>query len=71
MTCLEHATTYSDDRLAQASLLADLAIDPATDGPPPSLAMGGLNADVLGDSIDRNHAEVNENPRRTDLPDAA
>jgi hypothetical protein len=32
--------------------------------------MGDLNADVLGDSIDRNHAEVNENPRRRDLPDA-
>jgi endonuclease/exonuclease/phosphatase family metal-dependent hydrolase len=44
VACLEHATTYSDDRLAQASLLADLATDPATDGPCPSLAMGDLNA---------------------------
>jgi endonuclease/exonuclease/phosphatase family metal-dependent hydrolase len=41
---LEHATIYSDDRLAQASLLADLASDPATDGSCPSLAMGDLNA---------------------------
>ncbi len=44
VACLEHATTYSDDRLAQAALLADLATDPATDGPCPSLAMGDLNA---------------------------
>ena len=44
VACLEYATTYSDDRLAQASLLADLATDPATDGPCPSLAMGDLNA---------------------------
>jgi endonuclease/exonuclease/phosphatase family metal-dependent hydrolase len=44
VACLEHATTYSDDRLAQASVLADLATDPATDGPCPSLAMGDLNA---------------------------
>ena len=32
VACLEHATSYSDDRLAQASMLADLATDPATDG---------------------------------------
>ena len=44
VACLEHATTYSDDRLAQAGLLADLATDPAADGPCPSLAMGDLNA---------------------------
>ena len=44
VACLEHATTYSDDRLAQAALLADLATDPATDGPCPSLVMGDLNA---------------------------
>jgi endonuclease/exonuclease/phosphatase family metal-dependent hydrolase len=44
VACLEHATTYSDDRLAQARLLADLATDPATDGPCPSLAIGDLNA---------------------------
>jgi endonuclease/exonuclease/phosphatase family metal-dependent hydrolase len=44
VACLEHATTYSDDRLAQAALLADLGTDPATDGPCPSLVMGDLNA---------------------------
>ncbi len=44
VACLEHATTYSDDRLAQAGLLADLATDPSTDGSCPSLAMGDLNA---------------------------
>ncbi|MFB6719432.1 endonuclease/exonuclease/phosphatase family protein [Kribbella sp. NPDC056345] len=44
VACLEHATTYSDDRLAQATLLADLATDPSTDGPCPSLAIGDLNA---------------------------
>ena len=44
VACLEHATTYSDDRLAQAALLADLATDPATDGPCPPLVMGDLNA---------------------------
>lgn len=44
VACLEHATTYSDDRLAQATLLADLATDPSTDGPCPSILMGDLNA---------------------------
>jgi endonuclease/exonuclease/phosphatase family metal-dependent hydrolase len=44
VACLEHATTFSDDRLAQAQLLADLGTDPATDGPCPSLVMGDLNA---------------------------
>ncbi|MFK4084859.1 endonuclease/exonuclease/phosphatase family protein [Kribbella sp. NPDC020789] len=44
VACLEYAITYSDDRLAQAALLADLATDPSTDGPCPSLAMGDLNA---------------------------
>jgi endonuclease/exonuclease/phosphatase family metal-dependent hydrolase len=44
VACLEHATCYSDDRLAQAALLADLATDPAADGPCPSLAMGDWNA---------------------------
>ncbi|HWD81967.1 MAG TPA: endonuclease/exonuclease/phosphatase family protein [Kribbella sp.] len=44
VACLEHATTYSDDRLAQAALLADLATDPSADGPCPSLVMGDLNA---------------------------
>ena len=44
VACLEHATTFSDDRLAQAALLADLGTDPAADGPCPSLVMGDLNA---------------------------
>lgn len=44
VACLEHAVTYSDDRQAQAALLADLATDPKTDGPCPSLAVGDLNA---------------------------
>jgi endonuclease/exonuclease/phosphatase family metal-dependent hydrolase len=44
VACLEHATAYSDDRLAQATLLADLCTDPAGDGPCPVLAMGDLNA---------------------------
>jgi endonuclease/exonuclease/phosphatase family metal-dependent hydrolase len=44
VACLEHATTFSDDRLAQAALLADRGTDPATDGPCPSLVMGDLNA---------------------------
>ncbi|MGW6276990.1 endonuclease/exonuclease/phosphatase family protein [Kribbella sp. NPDC055071] len=44
VACLEHATTYSDDRQAQAALLADLATDPSTDGPCPVLAVGDLNA---------------------------
>jgi endonuclease/exonuclease/phosphatase family metal-dependent hydrolase len=44
VACLEHATTYSDDRLAQAASLADLGTHPSTDGPCPSLVMGDLNA---------------------------
>jgi endonuclease/exonuclease/phosphatase family metal-dependent hydrolase len=44
VACFEPATTYSDDRLAQAALLADLGTDPAADGPCPSLVMGDLNA---------------------------
>jgi endonuclease/exonuclease/phosphatase family metal-dependent hydrolase len=44
VACLEHAITYSDDRQKQAAVLADLATDPATDGPCPSLAVGDLNA---------------------------
>jgi len=44
VACLEHATTFSDDRIAQAALLADLGTDPSADGPCPSLVMGDLNA---------------------------
>ena len=34
--CLEHETAYSDDRVAQAGLLAELATDPTLDGRVPS-----------------------------------
>ena len=44
VACLEHATVYSDDRIAQARLLADLATDPAFDGPCPVVVLGDLNA---------------------------
>jgi endonuclease/exonuclease/phosphatase family metal-dependent hydrolase len=43
-TCLEHATVYSDDRIAQARQLADLGTSPDFDGPCPILVMGDLNA---------------------------
>jgi endonuclease/exonuclease/phosphatase family metal-dependent hydrolase len=42
--CLEHATAYTDDRIAQANLLANLSTDPRFDGPCPVLVMGDLNA---------------------------
>jgi endonuclease/exonuclease/phosphatase family metal-dependent hydrolase len=44
VACLDYATAYSDDRLAQAALLADLATDPAADGPCPVVVLGDLNA---------------------------
>jgi endonuclease/exonuclease/phosphatase family metal-dependent hydrolase len=42
--CLEHGIAYTDDRIAQARLLADLATAPELDGPCPVLVMGDLNA---------------------------
>ncbi|WP_433166821.1 endonuclease/exonuclease/phosphatase family protein [Kribbella sp. CA-247076] len=42
--CLEYDPAYNDDRLAQAALLADLATDPALDGPLPIIVAGDLNA---------------------------
>jgi endonuclease/exonuclease/phosphatase family metal-dependent hydrolase len=42
--CLEHGIPYSDDRLAQAAFLAELATRPELDGPCPVLVMGDLNA---------------------------
>jgi endonuclease/exonuclease/phosphatase family metal-dependent hydrolase len=42
--CLEHGIAYTDDRIAQARLLADLATDPERDGPCPVLVVGDLNA---------------------------
>lgn len=44
VTCLEYATAYNDDRVAQAALLADLATGPHYDGPCPVLVAGDLNA---------------------------
>ena len=43
-SCLEHSIPYSDDRLAQAALLAELATRPELDGPCPVLVLGDLNA---------------------------
>lgn len=44
VACLEWEPAYNDDRLAQAASIADLATDPATDGPLPVIACGDLNA---------------------------
>ena len=43
-TCLEHGIAYTDDRIAQARSVADLATDPRFDGPCPVVVMGDLNA---------------------------
>jgi endonuclease/exonuclease/phosphatase family metal-dependent hydrolase len=42
--CLEWEPSFNDDRLAQATALAELASDPATDGPLPVIVCGDLNA---------------------------
>jgi endonuclease/exonuclease/phosphatase family metal-dependent hydrolase len=44
VACLEHAIAYTDDRIAQARLLAELATDPSVDGPCPVVLLGDLNA---------------------------
>lgn len=44
VACLEWEPAYNDDRLAQGKALADLATDPALDGPLPVLVAGDLNA---------------------------
>jgi endonuclease/exonuclease/phosphatase family metal-dependent hydrolase len=44
VACLEHGIPYSDDRLAQAAFLAELATRSELDGPCPVLVMGDLNA---------------------------
>lgn len=44
VTCLEYGVAYTDDRIAQGALMADLATDPRLDGPCPVLLMGDLNA---------------------------
>jgi endonuclease/exonuclease/phosphatase family metal-dependent hydrolase len=43
-TCLDYGVPYTDDRIAQARLLADRATDPEFDGPCPVLVMGDMNA---------------------------
>lgn len=43
-TCLDYGVPYTDDRIAQARLLADRGTDPSLDGPCPVLVMGDLNA---------------------------
>jgi endonuclease/exonuclease/phosphatase family metal-dependent hydrolase len=44
VTCLEWEPAYADDRIAQARRVADLATDPALDGPAPVVVAGDLNA---------------------------
>ena len=44
VACLEWEPAYNDDRIAQAHALADLATDPALDGPAPVVVAGDLNA---------------------------
>ena len=41
---LEYEPAYNDDRMAQGHALADLATDPALDGPLPIIVAGDLNA---------------------------
>jgi hypothetical protein len=40
VACLEYEPAYTDDRIAQARTLADLATDPALDGPLPVIVAG-------------------------------
>ncbi len=44
--CLDYGVPYTDDRIAQAALLADLATSPDRDGPCPVIVAGDLNAAV-------------------------
>lgn len=44
VACLEWEPAYSDDRIAQAQAVVDLATDPATDGTLPVILCGDLNA---------------------------
>jgi endonuclease/exonuclease/phosphatase family metal-dependent hydrolase len=46
VACLEYDPAHDGDRLAQAQQLADLATDPARDGPLPVVVAGDLNAAV-------------------------
>jgi len=44
--CLDYGVPFTDDRIAQASFLADWATRPEFDGPTPILLMGDMNAAV-------------------------
>jgi endonuclease/exonuclease/phosphatase family metal-dependent hydrolase len=44
IACLEWEPAYTDDRIAQAHAVVDLATDPATDGSLPVILCGDLNA---------------------------
>lgn len=44
IACLEWEPAYTDDRIAQARAVVDLATDPTTDGPLPVVLCGDLNA---------------------------
>ncbi|ADB31423.1 Endonuclease/exonuclease/phosphatase [Kribbella flavida DSM 17836] len=43
-SCLEYEPAFTDDRIAQTRLLAELATDPAYDGDAPVIVAGDLNA---------------------------
>src|SRR4051812_23318707 len=43
-TCLDYGEPYTDDRIAQGQVLADLGTEPRFDGPCPVLVMGDMNA---------------------------
>jgi endonuclease/exonuclease/phosphatase family metal-dependent hydrolase len=45
-TCLDYGVPYTDDRIAQGQVLADLGTEPRFDGPGPVLVMGDMNAAV-------------------------
>jgi len=74
-TCMDYGVAYSDDRIAQAALMADLATDPARDGPCPVLLMGDLNAAAdspvlrpIGDVLVDSWAVGNGDPAAVTLP---
>jgi endonuclease/exonuclease/phosphatase family metal-dependent hydrolase len=46
VACLEYDPAYNDDRIAQAGAVAELATDPALDGPAPVVVAGDLNAAI-------------------------
>jgi endonuclease/exonuclease/phosphatase family metal-dependent hydrolase len=46
VACLEYEPAYNDDRIAQARTVAELATDPALDGPCPVIVAGDLNAAI-------------------------